>query len=168
MRNHSLASLLLVLFAAGCQSTPAAEGFQLAFQLQNVSSASVEMMRVTISPRTDSGPAAFEEIPTTSYEDGAVTVDVDDTGVLVMTITGDYVRSHIVNDDALNPRFVLEVWSDDEAMRMGPQVRGTVIKAGEQIATGQAYLPMWPLALGATTQINVPCGPTFTAQCAAP
>ena len=47
--------------------------------------------------------------------------------------------------------------SDDDAMRDGPQIRGTVLRMGESIAQGAAFLPGWPVPLGATSQVTVTC-----------
>ena len=168
MRDLVLRSSLLALLAvSGCSGPPAPDGFELAIQLMSVQAVAVDSLRITFIPRMDAGgPRRFADMEPITYEGGAVTVDVDEAdGALVMTITGDYVRSHIVNDDPINPRFVIEIWSDDEAMRQGPQVNATVVRMSEQIATGSGYLPTWPLMLGETSQINVPCLGTQTALC---
>lgn len=164
---RTLLALLPILAISGCSAPAAPAGFTLAIQFSSVNAAAIDTLRITFQPRMDAtGAHAFMDIDPTPYFEGGVTVDVESDGVLVMTITGDYVRSHLTVEDAFDPRFEIEIWSDDEGvMRQGPQVRATVVRASEQIATGAGFLPSWPVELGATSQINVPCSPTFTAQC---
>lgn len=169
LRSHCSLLALALLGLCGCASAPPPPaGFTLAIQFGSVNPVAIDTLRITITPRPDAaGDHAFMDVFPTMYEEGGVTVDVEDDGVLVLSITGDYVRSHLVNDQPLMPRFEIELWSDDDGPRReGPQVRATVVRAGEQIATGAAFLPGWPLELGASSQINVPCSPTYTTQCA--
>jgi hypothetical protein len=51
---------------------------------------------------------------------------------------------------------------------MGPQLRGTVISGGEQIANGATYLPAWPVEPGQMAQVNVLCRPGYETQCLPP
>lgn len=158
-----LAALALGAGVSSCGGAPAPDGFTLAIQMQNVRVAAIDELRITMTPRMEVVAPMFEDIPPTPH-DGGIVVDVE-AGVLIITIPGDYVRANATGADGVNPRLPLEVWSDDAAMRMGPQVRATVTRGAEQIATGTAFLPSWPLVLGAETQVNVPCRMGFDAQC---
>lgn len=169
MRSTCSLLALALLGLCGCASAPPPPaGFRLAIQFGSVNPVAIDTLRVTITPRSDmSGDHVFMDVAPTMYEEGGVTVDVESDGALVLTITGDHVRSHLTNDEPLSPRFEIELWSDDDGpVRAGPQVRATVVRAGEQIATGAGFLPRWPLELGASSQLNVPCSPAYTAQCA--
>ena len=165
-----LSLLLLVLALSGCggETPPAPRPFQLAIQLENVSVEVIDELRVTFTPDSSAGAAMFQDIEPTAYEDGAIVLDVDDTGVLVMTINGDYVLD---NADATDPNralLVLEIWSDEEADRMGlrgPQVRATATRETEQIATGAVSLPGWPLPAGGGQTVRVPCRAGFETRC---
>ncbi len=169
MRFPTPISLVLLALAAlpGCGSEPPAapSGFQLAIQLENVSVDVIDELRVTFTPDASMGPAGFQDIEPVAYEDGQIVVDVDPSGILVMTINGDYV---LANADATDPNLallVIEIWSDDEAMRRGPQVRVTATRDTDQIATGAVSLPGWPLPLGAGTTVRVPCRTGFESRC---
>jgi len=161
---RSLFALALVCLCGCASAPPPPAGFTLAIQFSSVNPAAIDTLRITITPRTDmAGDHVFMDVDPMMYEEGGVTVDVESDGVLVMTITGAYVRSHLAIDDPFDPRFEIELWSDDEGpMRQGPQVRATVVRASQQIATGAGFLPGWPLELGAASQINVPCSPEPT------
>jgi hypothetical protein len=173
MRNHapvsiSVSILALALALPACSGTPPApEGFQLAMQLENVSIDVIDTLRLTFTPDESMAPADFEPIDVTTYEDGGITVEVDGTGILVITLTGDYARSIANTTDPNNVIVVLEIWSDDDAavMRRGPQVRATATRETEQIATGAITLPGWPLVLGAGATIRVPCRMGLEARC---
>lgn len=161
-----LAPLALALAPAGCGSDPVApDGYRLVVQLENVSVTAVDQLRITFTPDATMGAVGFQDIEPVTYEDGGITVDVESDGVLVMTLTGDYVRANADVGEPTSPRIALEIWSDDEMMRRGPQVRATVTRAAEQIATGAFFLPGWPLPLGSDGLLRVPCRMGFEAQC---
>lgn len=163
VRLLPVATLAPVPAGCGGPSTPP-EGFRLAIQMQDVSVAIIDELRVTITPRAEATMPRFQDIEPTTYE-GGIVVDVDDMGVLSILVPGDVVRANTTGTDEFMPRFVLKMWSDDAVMRMGPQVRATVVRDGEQVATGAGFLPQWPLALGSETQINVPCRMGYETRC---
>lgn len=159
---------LLGALASSC-SRSAPQGFTLAIQLQMVNVRAVDSLRIVFAPVMEGTRAGMFVQPThgTSFDNGDVQISVDSvTGLLTMTITGSYFAAHALADASGNdPRFEIELWTDDTAMHMPPQVRATVTRSGMQIATGVAYLPSWPLVLGDTGQVNVPCTSGFTMQC---
>lgn len=160
-----LSAALLAVVHAGCGGPPPApEGFRIAVQMQNVSVTIIDELRITIVPRMETVMPRFQDIDPMTYE-GGIVVDVNDLGTLSIIVPGDYVRAHATGTEGFSPRLVLEMWSDDDVMRMGPQLRATVVRQGEQIATGQAFLPSWPLQLGGETQVTVPCRMGFEARC---
>ena len=165
-------ALVLVLsgLASSCASPVAPQGFTLAVQLMQVNVAAVDSLRITFAPVVEGAMTAHFVQPTRgmTFENGDITVSVDSTtGLLTMNITGAYFAAHALADTAGNdPRFEIELWSDDRSMHAAPQMRATVTRRGMQIATGVAYLPSWPPALGETSQINVPCMTGFATTCA--
>lgn len=172
MRNHRsdlrVVSLLLALGIAlvtipGCGAPEAPEGFQIVIQLQSVSVEAVDQLRLTIAPDESMATADFEDIERMVDEDG-VSIDVDG-GVFVITAPGDFVREHADVTDPNNPRITFEVWTEDEAMRRGPQVSATVTRDMEVIANGIMYLTGWPVPLGGTFTLNVPCRMDSVARC---
>lgn len=165
-RIHALPLLaLLGLPLDGCGAPPAPEGFVLSVQMDNLRPQAIDALRVTFTPREETPPVLFADIEPVTYEGGAITVDVDTSGVLSMELTGDYVRAHSVETGPDKLRLEIEIWADDDAMRSGPQVRGTVLQMGESIASGAGYLPAWPLPLGGGSQVTVQCLPSATSRC---
>lgn len=168
MRAPLLALSLLCFAGCTSSSMTAPEGFTLAVQLQGVNASVVDTLRITISPVAEGASTPHFLMPThgTSFEDGGVTLSVDSRGILTMTITGAYFRAHAMMDaTGMGPRFEIEIWSDDMEPHAMPQVRATVVYMGDQIATGVAYLPTWPLVLGDSTTVTVPCTTGFELQC---
>jgi hypothetical protein len=164
--NHTRMPIVLAMIAmiAGCGAPAAPEGFSIEVQMINLHRDAIDTLRLTIDPRTTAMPdAAFAQIDRTTYEDGGITV-YEETGLLVLELTGDYVRANDVGSDPLRPRVAIEVWSDDDAMRAGPAIRATVVRAGTQIASGSGFLPEWPLDLGGSAQVTVEC-PAAMVQC---
>jgi hypothetical protein len=165
-----LALLLGLCAAPGCGPATAPEGFTLAIQLMHVNVSAVDSVRLTFAAVMEGTMLAHFVQPTrgTSFENGDIMISVDSvSGLLTMTITGSYFRAHALADDMGNdPRLEIEMWSDDTQMHGMPQVRATVTRAGNQIATGVTYLAGWPLPLGGTTTVNVPCVTGFEMQCA--
>jgi hypothetical protein len=177
MRNHAkqLAPLLLALglgaLLPSCAAPTAPQGFTLAIQLTQVNVAAVDSLRLTFAPVMEGTMLAHFLQPThgTSFENGDITITVDSvSGLLTMTISGTYFAAHAmtVGTTGADPRFELEIWSDDRSVHAAPQVRATVIHNGNQVATGVAYLPSWPLVLGDSSQINVPCMTGLEMMCA--
>lgn len=177
MRTHTkrLAPLLLLLSLGAalpsCAAPTAPQGFTLAIQLTHVNVAAVDSVRLTFAPVMEGTMLAHFVQPTRgmTFENGDITISVDSvSGLLTMTITGSYFAAHAmtVGTTGDDPRFELEIWSDDRTMHMAPQVRATVVHNGNQIATGVAYLPSWPLVLGDSSQINVPCMTGLEMMCA--
>lgn len=160
--------LATTIALAGCSGPPPRpEGYPLTIQFMSVSPAAIDTLVIRFEPLDEDGmPRTFEPIEPTSFEDGAITLEVQ-AGLLVMTITGDYVRTHLLNDDPLNPRFAIRIYSEDERMRRGPRVSVTVRRGTDAIANGNGYLPAWPPPLDEAmpNQINVPCHPEFVAAC---
>lgn len=166
-----LLSALLLALVPSCAAPIAPEGFTLAIQLTHVNVVAVDSLRLTFAPVMEGTMIANFVQPThgTSFENGDIQISVDSaTGLLTMTISGAYFAAHAmsVGTTGDDPRLELEIWSDDRLMHAAPQVRATVTRAGNQIATGVAYLPSWPLVLGDRSQVNVPCVAGFETTCA--
>ncbi len=121
MRRQLSQLALVALALAGCGAPPAPEGFTLAVQMMNVRPVAVDALRITFTPRDATPPVVFQPTPPQSYEDGAITVEVDGSGILSMVVTGDYVRAHSTMTGVDAHRFEVEIWSDDDAMRDGPR-----------------------------------------------
>ncbi len=169
MQRTLLLSLFLSLFAlASCGSEPP-EGFTLNLQLQGVQLSAVDNVRLILTPQRIGGAMpSFTAPEMMSYEDGGVSLSVDDDGQLVILITGEYFRANAVptGEGDLDPRLSLEFWSDDEVMRaMTPQIRGNVVAGGFEAAAGAAYLPSWPLVLGEQFTLTIPCIPGRETEC---
>lgn len=163
-------ALPLAALVPSCAAPTAPEGFTLAIQLTGVNAAAVDTLRVVIAPTMEgTSPPGHFLAPTrgTSFENGEVVISVDARGILTMNVTGAYVRAHALADASGNdPRLELELWTDDRSVHPGPQVRATVERGGNTIATGVAYLPAWPLVLGDSSQVNVPCMTGLEMMCA--
>jgi hypothetical protein len=166
-----LFSGLLLALVPSCGPGTPPEGFTLAIQLTHVNIAAVDSLRLTFAPVMEGTMMAHFVQPTRgmAFENGDIQISVDSvSGLLTMTISGAYFAAHAMTVDATgdDPRLELEIWSDDHLNHGAPQVRATVVRGGNQIATGVAYLPSWPLVLGDRGQVNVPCVAGFETMCA--
>lgn len=164
-----LSAALLLGLVPSCASPTAPEGFTLAVQLMNVNVAAVDQVQLTFAPVMEGTMLGMFVQPTrgTTFENGDIQISVDSVGRLVMIISGSYFAAHATADaTGADPRLELEIWSDDRTTHTAPQVRASVTRAGNIIATGVAYLPSWPLVLGDRTQVNVPCNTGFETTCA--
>ncbi len=155
---------------ASCAGAPAApEGHVLALRFDDVGAVAVQEIRVLLQPGPAELMARFTEAPLATYEQGGVTVEVDDAGRMVMTITGEWFRANGADLEGTTPLLEIEAWSDEtsQSVRPGLTVLATVtaVRDGETIAEGQLYLPRWPLPLGERTQILVSCEATDPARC---
>lgn len=163
-------ALFLSLSLAGCASPP--EGFTLALQLTGIRLAAVDNVRIVLTPAAEGGTMPRFTMPAVgSFEDGGVRLSVDSTdGQLVILISGDYFRAHAVptGDGDLDPRLSLELWSDDTTMRAGPRINGVVVAAGFEVATADAFLSAWPLPLGTTYTLTLPCTAGREMECRPP
>ena len=169
--RRSFVSLALLASLSSCAPETPADGFTLAIQLSGVTAPAVDSVRLTFASVMEGSMIAHFVQPThgSSFENGDITITVDAmTGRLTMTITGSYFRAHALFADTTSPRLELVLWSDDAQMHAMPQVRATVVHMGMQVATGVAYLPAWPLPLGGTSEIDVPCTSGFEMYCTAP
>lgn len=162
MKNlPTLTFALLSSLLFSCASP--AEGFTLDIQLSGVRTAAVDNVRLILTPVMAPGSTTaprFQPPEVSSFEDGAIQMSVDDDGQLVIAIEGAYFRANSTPTGAgdLDPRFSLELWSDDTTARMmTPQIRGIVTANGFDAAAGAAYLPSWPLELGETFTLTVAC-----------
>ena len=162
-----LLALLSLCLTPSCASP--AEGFSLSIQLTGVRMAAVDSVRLILTPQTVGGVTPRFQPPTeTSFEDGGIQLSVDDDGQLVILITGDYFQANAVPQGMgdLDPRLTLELWSDDMSPRMmTPQIRGIVVAGGFDSAAGAAYLPSWPLMLGESFTLTLPCTAGREVEC---
>jgi|GEM_PF-2469319 len=159
---------IAIALTLSCAAEPL-EGFTLDIQLQGVQLSAVDNVRLILTPQAMGGVMpSFSAPEMMSYEDGGVALSVDDDGQLVILITGEYFRANAVPTGAgdLDPRLSLQFWSDDEIPRnMTPQIRGVVTASGFDAAAGAAYLPTWPLTLGAQFTLTIPCTAGRETQC---
>jgi hypothetical protein len=154
--------LALALLASGCNGPQVApHGFTIVVQTMGVQLAQVDGMRIVFTPVMEGTAMAHFVQPTrgTTFDDGGIMISVDSvTGLLTMTITGDYFRTHaLVGTDGADPRLEIEIWTDDTSMRAMPQMRATIVHGAAQVATGVGYFPSWPPVLGESVTIDVPC-----------
>lgn len=172
IRAELLLSLAIVTLVASCGPRTPPEGFTLAIQMTQVNVVAVDSLRLTIAPAMEGTMRARFVQPTrgTSFENGEIQISVDSaSGLLTMVIAGSYVTAHAMHDGTgSNPLLEIELWSDDHEMHGMPEVRGTVIHRGAQVATGLTTLPAWPLPLGVRHVLDVPCMPGLENQCAQP
>lgn len=166
-RPALFALALASVLTAGCgpgADTP--DGFALVVRFDSsVDVAVVDSLRLRFQPPIDT---RFEAQPDATFEGGAIVVQVDANGSLVVLVDGEHVRAHATpSADGNQSLYELELWAEDPAMRDGPLVIGSVLREGEVIADGTVYLTAWPPPLGATTQIAMRCTTeaTTTGRC---
>ena len=160
-----LAAMLATVALTSCGGEePPPEGFHLKIRFTSLDPNVIDNVRVTFDPMgTDQ---TFMFVEPMSYADGKITTAVDGDGVMVITIDGMYLASvgEVQGDGSFI--FDLEVWSDDEVVRMpAPFVRVSATRGAETIAQGDSFLPAWPLPLGAEVLIQVPCRGAVSDRC---
>jgi len=165
-------ALALLALVPSCAAPVAPEGFTLGIQLTHVNVRAVDSLRITVAPVMEGARRGHFLQPTqTSFENGGIVVSVDSvSGLLTINVSGAHFAEHATSDALGNDPFLpLELWTDDGDSHGMPQVRATVMSPrGDQIATGVGYLPSWPLVLGDSVIIAVPCVTGLDAQCAGP
>jgi len=167
-RRHRLVGpiALLALWLSSCSPPPAPAGFTLTVSIESVNPVAIDQLIVMLTPRPEMGvmPGFVADAGTVAYAEGVVVTVVNES--LQIVVPGDYVRTHRVEGTTpFISRLDLQMWTTDTRMRTAPQVRGSVVHAGTVIADGTAYLPAWPVPLGGTAQLRVPCLSTQTAMC---
>jgi hypothetical protein len=158
----ALTSLLGISLLSACPAPSAPEGAILRIQFLDIRATAVDEVRLSMTPQMGQ---RFMMQPASTVD--GVTVAVDSTGILTLTIPGDVFRRDAVQSGAsdLSPSFDLEVWSDDTTMNTAPQLRATVTQGMEVIGNGAVFVREWPLVLGSTTSVSVMCNATTTTQC---
>jgi hypothetical protein len=156
-RAVPLALALLALFGtASCGSEPPPEGFTLRLRFTSLNPSVIESVRVSFQPQGTN--ERFMSIEPMSYADGAIDLTVETDGTLSLTIDGAHVAALAEMQGDASYTYDLEVYSDDATPRMPPPgVRVVVSRAGESIAQGFKFLTQWPLPLGQTETVTVPC-----------
>lgn len=154
LRLLALATLALAL--PSCGSGPEApEGFTIDIRFISIDLSIVDELRLRFDPADG---MAFEQQDPMTFEDGAISVEVDADGTLRMSITGTYVRAHAVpSADGSQMVMPLQIWSDDPAMNAAPLVFGSAWRSGEAIGDGTVFLPRWPPPLGERTGLAIQC-----------
>jgi hypothetical protein len=159
-----VAAAVVALALSSCGAEPPPEGFHLKIRFTSLDPNVLDSVRVTFDPMgTDQ---VFMFVEPMSYADGKITTAVDADGVLVLTIDGPYLASvgEVQGDGSFI--FDLEVWSDDERVRMpAPFVRVLATRGAENIAQGDSFLPAWPLPLGSEVLVQVPCRGAVSDRC---
>lgn len=164
-------ALVATLASSSCVAAPppAPEGFTLSIQLTGIRASVVDNVRIVLIPQVV-GAASPRFSPIEPFDAGGVQVSVDGAGRLVLVVSGDYVRANGIprGEGDLDPRIDVELWSDDDLGRAGPQILGYAVIGGAQLGMAAAYLPEWPLPLGAGVVFPIACTAGFEAQCAPP
>ncbi|HEY8432903.1 MAG TPA: hypothetical protein VIL20_31240 [Sandaracinaceae bacterium] len=152
---HRIALAMLALAGFGCSQPVAPEGFTIDVRFISIDLDVVDEVRLRFNPPDGE---RFEARDPMTFEDGAISVEVDADGTLRMSITGDYVRAHAVPAPDGSQRIMpLQIWSDDPTMNAAPLVFGTAWRSGEAIGEGTVFLPRWPPPLGERTGLPIQC-----------
>jgi hypothetical protein len=170
---YSVAAAALALWVSSCGGGPSEEGFTIAFRFVAIDPAVLERLELSVRPQ---GGATFEAQPESTHENGAITTRVESDGTLTLTVSGDHVRSRVTSPDGVEQVYELQVWTDDEAMRAGPQLVAFAVRSGARIGEGQAFLPTWPPPLeeagdctlagsSCRAQLNVTCYAGMASLC---
>lgn len=171
MMRRSLSVLTLgatlVVAAASCSSDGDVppEGFTIAVRFQSIDVAVVDTLRIRFIPPDGTG---FAQQPEKTFEDGAITMRIEEDGSLVLAITGEHLRANVMpSSDGQATIYELHVWSDDPAMRAAPLLFGTVFRGTEAIGDGSVYLPSWPPPYEDDGMCVDPINPDRNATCRA-
>ncbi len=172
MRPARLGLFGLALALSSCgNAPPPPEGFTIAVRFVVVDPAILERLDISFRPQ---GGARFEPQSELTFEGGAITSRVEDDGTLTLSVTGDHVRANVRTSDTGQPFYDLQVWSDDVAMRTGPQLFGVAYRSGTAIGEGGAFLPAWPPPVEdegtcsgstCTAQLAITCYATMPERC---
>lgn len=168
MRRAGIALLVVASLAAtSCDGMeePPPEGHHLLLTFTSIDPSVIERVRITFDVM--SAGEGFMMIEPMSYADGAIDVMVEPDGRFVMTIDGAHVAA-LAEQQGTTTTYVydLEVYSNDETMRASPPfVTVTVSRAREAIGSASRFLPAWPLPLGQSTEIMIPCSPATLDRC---
>jgi len=157
-------ALFALLGTASCGEEPPPEGFTLRLRFTSLDPSVIETVRISFQPQgTDE---RFMFVEPMSYADGAIQLVVEDDGTLTLTIDGEHVEALAEMQGDGSYTYDLEIYSDDETPRMTPPgVRVVVTRAGESIAQQFRYLMQWPLPLGQTLILQVPCDDAALDRC---
>jgi len=158
-----LAAVLALATSCGDDTPPPPEGFHLNLRFMSLDPTVLD--RVEVIFEAQGTGEEFMAIEPMSYADGAITLEVD-TNRLTMTIAGSNIAAFAEDQGDGSYVYDLEVFSDDEVPRTpAPSVRVIGVRGGEQIAEGFLFLPQWPLPLGQTSVVNVPCRMAVADRC---
>ncbi|MFK7984541.1 MAG: hypothetical protein AB8I08_00795 [Sandaracinaceae bacterium] len=145
----------LALMATSCSEEPPPDGYELRMRFVSTDPAVFQNLRVQFEPE---GDQRFMMVEPMDYAGGAIDLQVEADGVLVMTIDGAYVSANSTPDGTGAFLFPLEIWTGDLQPRSTPPgVRVVATRADEAIAEGFRFLPEWPLPLGEGIQFPVNC-----------
>lgn len=146
----------LAMLATSCGEPPPVDGYELRMRFVSTDPAVFQNLRVQFEP--EGTGERFMMIEPMDFAGGAIDLQVEADGVLVMTIDGAYVSANSTPDGTGAFIFPLEVWTADLQPRTSPPgVRVVATRADEAIAEGFRFLPTWPLPLGESIQFPVNC-----------
>ena len=160
---NSLILASVLAFGASCGGEePPPEGFHLFLRFTSLDPSVLDDVAVNFEPQ---GGGRFMAIEPISYEDGAISMQVAPDGVLEMSIQGSHIAA---NAEEMDGAYIydLEIWSmDEEMIPTAPSVRVVGHRGGEDIAEGFLFLVRWPLPLGASSTVQVPCRMAVLDRC---
>jgi len=158
-----LAAVLTLATSCGDDTPPPPEGFHLNLRFTSVDPTVLDRVEVVFETQTDG--EQFMAVEPMSYADGAITLEVD-TDRIIMTISGSNITAFAEDQGDGSFVYDLEVFSDDDTPRApAPSVRVIGVRGGEVIAEGFLFLPQWPLPLGQTSVVNIPCRMAVMDRC---
>lgn len=161
---RALVTLALLSTASCGGEEPPPEGYTLRLRFTSLDPVVLENVRVSFQPQ---GPdERFMFVEPMSYADGAIDLTVEDDGTLTMLLDGAHVAENALEQPDASYIYDLEVYTEDETPRSpAPGVRVVGNRAGERIAEGFLFLPQWPLPLGQSTIVQVPCRMAVSDRC---
>ena len=150
-----LAFVLIALGAAtSCGTSPPPEGYFIRMRMTALDPTVIDRMTVSIRPQD---PEQFMFVAPMSLEGGAISYEVTADGDVDLEISGAHVQRFTERQPDAAHIYELEVWSDDMEIHTPPLVVVNVYRGPNAIAMGQHFLPQWPLPLGGSVIVQVPC-----------